>query len=103
MLTNQHKLDQNVCGRKISDKFDYGSDQIRSTVRLIYSWIRKNIFDFVYNTTSANINQSATNVVTTYMTIRSRKILIMGLNRGEHHSYLLLNKEHLLNSTLFTL
>ena len=42
------KLDQNVCDHKISNEFDYGSNQTR-TVQVICLWIRKfAIFDFVY-------------------------------------------------------
>ena len=35
-------------------------------------------FDFVYSLASTNINQSAPNFVTMYMTIRSQMSLIMG-------------------------
>ena len=35
-------------------------------------------FDFVYSLASTNINQSAPNLVTTYMCIRSQMGLIMG-------------------------
>ena len=36
------------------------------------------VFDFVYSLTSTNINQSAPNLVTMNMSIRSRMSLIMG-------------------------
>ena len=35
-------------------------------------------FDFVYSLASANVNQSAPNLVTLYMNIRSQMSLIMG-------------------------
>ena len=35
-------------------------------------------FDFVYSLASTNINQSAPNLVTMYMSIRSQMTLIMG-------------------------
>ena len=35
-------------------------------------------FDFVYSLASTNINQSAKNLVTLYMSIRSQMSLIMG-------------------------
>ena len=35
-------------------------------------------FDFVYSLASTNINQSAPNLVTMYMSIRSQMSLIMG-------------------------
>ena len=39
----------------------------------------KNVaFDFVYSLASTNINQSAPNLVTVYMSIRSQMSLIMG-------------------------
>ena len=37
------------------------------------------IFTFVYSIASTNINQSTSNLVKIYMTIRSRMTLIMGL------------------------
>ena len=42
------------------------------------------IFDFVYNPASANIDQSAPNLVTIHMTNRSRISLIMCLIGPEH-------------------
>ena len=36
------------------------------------------VFDFVYSLASANINQSAPNLVIIYMSIRSQMSLIMG-------------------------
>ena len=72
------KLGQNVCDHKISDEFDYGSNQTR-TVQVICPWIRKfAIFDFVYTLASANIDQSVPNLVTIYIPIKSRMSLIMG-------------------------
>ena len=41
-------------------------------------------FDFVHTLESVNINQSAPNLVTVYMTIRSRMSLIMDLIGLEH-------------------
>ena len=40
-------------------------------------------YDFVYTLASTNINQSAPNLVQTYMTIRSRMSFIMELIRPE--------------------
>ena len=65
------KINQNVCDHNMSDKFDYAYNQTR-TFRIICPWIRKiAIFDFAYTLVSANVNLSAPNLVTIYMTIRS--------------------------------
>ena len=42
------------------------------------------IFDFVYTLASANIDQSAPNLATIYMPIRSRMFSIMGQIESEH-------------------
>ena len=47
--------------------------------------------EFVYNPESTNIDQSAPNLVTMYMTIRSCMSLIMYVIRPELSSYLPLN------------
>ena len=78
------KLGQNVCDHKISDEFDYGSNQTR-TVRVICPWIRKfTIFDCVYTLASANLDQSVPNFATIYLPIRSRMSLIMEQIKPEH-------------------
>ena len=78
------KLGQNVYDHKISDEFDYGSNQTR-TLWVIYPWIRKfSIFDLVYTLASANIDQSVPNLVTIYMPIKSQMSLIMGQIEPEH-------------------
>ena len=52
--------------------------------QVICPWIRKvAIFDFVYTLASANMNQSAPNFVTVWMTIRSQMIGIMDIIRPE--------------------
>ena len=61
------------------------------------------ILDFVYTLVSANIDQSAPNVATIYMPIRSRMSFIMGQMEPEHLELFALNLEKLLNLTLFTL
>ena len=61
------------------------------------------IIDFIYNSASANINQSAPNLVTIYMTNRSRISLIMGIIGPEHLESFALEMEKLLNLTLCTL
>ena len=57
--------------------------------------------DFVYTLASTNINQSASNLVRMYVTIRSWMRFIMDLLESEL-SYFPLNLQKLLNLTLFT-
>ena len=59
--------------------------------------------DFVYTLASTNINQSAQNLVSMYVTIRSRMSLITGLIGPELFELFALNLQKLLNLTLFTL
>ena len=61
------------------------------------------IFDSVYTLATANKDQSAPNLVKIYMTIRCQINLIMIPIGLELQEYLPLNKERLLNLTLFTL
>ena len=63
---------KNVCDHKILDEFDYGSNRIR-TVRVIFPLNYKfAISDFVYTLASANIDQSAPNLATIYIPIKSQ-------------------------------
>ena len=59
--------------------------------------------DFVYTLASTNIDQSAPNLVKTYMTIRSRMSSIMDLIRPELFELSALEFENLPYLTLFTL
>ena len=59
--------------------------------------------DFVYILASPNINQSAPNLATIYMPIRSGMSLTMGQIERENPELLALELEKLLNMTLFTL
>ena len=59
--------------------------------------------DFVYTLASTNINQSAPNLVKTYVTIRSLMSSILDLIGPELCSNLPLNLQKLLNLTLFSL
>ena len=59
--------------------------------------------DFVYTLSSTNINQSASNLVKVYMTIRSRMSLIMELIGPELSELSALELENLPYLTLFTL
>ena len=60
-------------------------------------------YDFVYDLSSTNINQSAPNLVKMYVTIRSRMSLIMDLIRQELSELSALELEHFPYLTLFTL
>ena len=60
-------------------------------------------YDFVYNRTSTNINQSAPNVVQMCMTISAWMSLIMELIRPELSKLSALEYENLPHLTLFTL
>ena len=60
-------------------------------------------YDFVYTLSSTNIYQSAPNLVTMYMTIRSRMSLIMDLIEPELSELSALELENLPYLTLFTL
>ena len=59
--------------------------------------------DFVYTPASTNIDQSASNLVIMYMTIRSRMSSIMDLIRPEVSELSTLELENFLCLTLFTL
>ena len=59
--------------------------------------------DFVYTLSSTNINQSASNLVKVYMTLRSWMSLIMELIGPELSELSALELENLPNLTLFTL
>ena len=59
--------------------------------------------DFVYTPASTNIDQSASNLVKMYMTIRLRMILIMDLIGPELYELSALEFENLPYLTLFTL
>ena len=59
--------------------------------------------DFVYTPASTNIDQSASNLVKTYVTIRSRVSSIMDLIRPELFELSTLELENFLYLTLFTL
>ena len=59
--------------------------------------------DFVYTPASTNIDQSASNLVKMYMTIRSRMSLIMDLIGPELFELFALEFENLPYLTLFTL
>ena len=52
-----------------------GSEQLEL---FAVEFLKNAAFDFVYSLTSTNINQSARNLVTMNMSIRSRMSLIMG-------------------------
>ena len=58
-------------------------------------------YDFVYTLSSTNINQSAPNLVQTYMTIRSRMSLIMEVIGPELSELSALELENLPYLTLF--
>ena len=59
--------------------------------------------DFVYTLASANIDQTAPNLVKMYVTIRSQMSLIMDLIEQELSELSALELENLPNLTLFTL
>ena len=59
--------------------------------------------DFVYTLASTNIDQTAPNMVKTYVTIRSRMRLIMDVIRPELSDLSTLELENFLYLTLFTL
>ena len=59
--------------------------------------------DFVYTPTSTNIDQSISNLVKMYMTIRSRMSSIMDLIKPEFSELSTLELENFLYLTLFTL
>ena len=59
--------------------------------------------DFVYTPASTNIDQSVSNLVKMYMTIRSRMSLIMDLIGPELSELSALQLENFLYLTLFTL
>ena len=59
--------------------------------------------DFVYTLASTNIDQSASNLVKMYMTIRSRMSLIIDLIGPELSKLFTFELENFLYSTLFTL
>ena len=59
--------------------------------------------DFVYTPASTNIDQSASNLVKMYMTIRFRMSSIMDLIQPELSELSTLELENFLNLTLFTL
>ena len=60
-------------------------------------------YDFVYTVSATNIDQSAPNLVKTYVIIRSRMILIMNLIGPELSELSALQLENLPYLTLFTL
>ena len=69
---------------KISDEFDYGSNQTK-TAKVTCPLIRRiAIFDFVYTLASATIDQSVPNLATMYIHIRSQMCSIMGQIKAEH-------------------
>ena len=59
--------------------------------------------DFVYTPASTNIDQSASNLVKMYMTIKSQMSLILGQIKSEHPELSALEFEHFPYLTLFTL
>ena len=60
-------------------------------------------YDFVYTLSSTNIDQSASNLVKMYVTIRSRMSSIMDLIRPELFELFAIELENLPYLTLFTL
>ena len=60
-------------------------------------------YDFVYTLSSTNIDQSAPNLVKTYLIIRSQMSSIMDLIRPELYKLSALELENLPYLTLFTL
>ena len=58
-------------------------------------------FNFVYSLASTNINQSAPNLVTVYMSIRSQMSLIMGQVISDQSALSVLETEKLNFSSLF--
>ena len=60
-------------------------------------------FDFVYSLASTNINQSAPNLVTMYMSIRSQISLIMGQVIPDQSVLFVLETEKLNFSSLFAI
>ena len=58
-------------------------------------------FDFVYSLASTNINESASNLVTMYMSIRSQMILIMGQVIPDQLVFSVLEIEKMNFSSLF--
>ena len=60
-------------------------------------------FDFVYSLASTNINQSAPNLVTMYMSIRSRMSLIMGQVIPDQSVLFVLETDKLNFSSLFAI
>ena len=59
--------------------------------------------DFVYTPASTNIDQSASNLIKMYMTIRSRMTLVMDLIGPELSKLSTLELENFLYLTFFTL
>ena len=68
----------NINNNEILDEFDYGSN-LTVTSGVICPWIQKNCLIWLcYSLASTNINHSAPNLVTMYISLRSHMSLIMG-------------------------
>ena len=78
------KLGQNVCDHKMSDEFDYGSNQTK-TARVICPWIKTNLPYFtLFTLVSANVDQWIPNLATVFMPMRSRMSFDYGTIELEH-------------------
>ena len=72
------KLGQNIYVQQNLNEFDQGPIGPKQLEFFGLALWKIAAFDFVYSLTSTNINQSATNLVTMNMNIRSRMNLILG-------------------------
>ena len=80
MLINKYQAwsQYNLYDNEILDEFDYWSNWTGTTGVIALELGKIAAFDFVCSLASTNINQSAPNLVTMYMSIRSQMSLIMG-------------------------
>ena len=72
------KLGQNIYVQQNLNEFDHGPIGPEQLELFALELGKIAAFDFVYSQASTNINQSAPNLVTVYMSIRSQMSLIMG-------------------------
>ena len=73
---------QNVCNHKISDEFDYGSNQTRTELSALE--LENAPYLTLFTLASANIDQSVPNLATIYIPIKSQMSWIIEQIESEH-------------------
>ena len=77
------ELGHNIYAHKVSDEFDYGTNEPEHPEFFALKFGKIAEHDFVYTLSSTNIDQSAPNLVKMYVIIRSQMSSVMDLIEPE--------------------